>query len=205
MEKSNPEISRTFKAYGGEVRKSTDWHFVGPRVCPHCGKMSRPAGGTATPAAGDADYYVVLQGRGFFIEAKYDPQRLSFDAFDANQRAWLDRHGDDSWVWIWLGAGRPNQKDDPRRAWLLRWQVWKIYEGVLQNWGLKGLPYKAHQIEHQKKGLSAPDLLELFELTWAGDSHWEIPSRHPFRRARPLGPFFYVPDSEQATTVREPV
>jgi hypothetical protein len=195
MERNNPEITRTFRAYGGEVRKSTDFHFMAPRFCPHCGKMSRPAGGASTPAAGDADYYVVLKGRGLFIEAKWDDQRISFDAFSPDQRRWLNTHWSDSWIWIWLGASRPNQQENPCLAWLLPWVDWLRVEQQLQNEGLKGLPYQAHKLEHRM--LSAPVRLKKWELSWAGNSAWAIPFYHPLRRQVVPDLFFSISANAQ--------
>jgi hypothetical protein len=190
-ERGNPEIARTFKRYGGVAEKKTDL-FNALRALEL--KQGKEDTGAYEPG-GHPDYTVLFPPFGFFVEAKAGRNNnFALAEIAPKQRDWLGQYASISFLWLWMGDGRPNSKADPRRTWLIPWPHWLTIEGVLQAHGLKGLSFaQPHKLEHREAGLSAVKLLAPYELEWAGDRAWNIPKHHPIwdyllEQAKSFGP-----------------
>jgi hypothetical protein len=174
-ERGNSEIATTFAFYGGIARKIQDASYVGNTPNPNALRM---------PSRGQADYVAILprgehgNALGLAIEAKADrgSEHIAFSAIEPDQRDWLDRHTLISWLWLWMGAGRPPLG---RTAYLIPWALWEhLRLDVEQTYGLKGLAWRnPHQLEHRQLGLSIHDRMQQHELQWQS-GHWLFPEGH---------------------------
>jgi hypothetical protein len=198
-ERGNPEIARTFKRYGGVAEKKTDL-FHALRALEQ--KQGKEDTGAHEPG-GHPDYTVLLPPFGFYVEAKAGSENyFNLAEIAPKQREWLGRFAQISFLWLWMGDGRPNAKANPRHTWLIPWPHWLKVEDVLRSHGLRGLSYsQPHKVEHRTKGLSAIQLLAPYELTWAGDRAWDIPKQHPIWNYLLELTETFVPQCELSSTV----
>ena len=140
---------------------------------------------------------------GFYVEAKAGRDNsFSLAEIKPKQREWLGQYAKISFLWLWMGDGRPNAKVDPRRTWLIPWPHWLQIEDVLTAHGLRGLSFeKPHKVEHREAGLSAVQLLAPYELTWAGERAWDIPKKHPIWNYLLEQTESFAPEREPSSTV----
>lgn len=129
--------------------------------------------------SGHPDYTVIVPPFGFFIEVKGADLNFPLDEISEAQRAWMDEFQMVSYIWLFMGDGRVNGTERPRKAYLVPWYAWIQIERKLFQHGLKGIPYQPHSLEHRELGLSAHSLLGRFELQW-DSGKWRIPRRHHF-------------------------
>jgi hypothetical protein len=169
------EIRGTFKWLGGYARKAHDAYFRD-----EAGALSKEkTADLATPEIGVSDYICLIPPLyGAAVEAKYDAANFNLSRIKPEQRAFLDKHEPQGYLWLGMGQ-RIGGKDQPRLNWLIPWTYWKKVEDVLQHYNLKGLPYSPHVVE--LRGLvDAPVLLRPYVLKYdSALKVWTIPESHP--------------------------
>lgn len=166
------EVYRTFTRIGGYARKNTDIMNAVRAL-----KGQHVEGGTKS---GHPDYVILLPPYGLFIEVKGAAQNFNFNEISPEQREWMNTFSTISYVWLFMGDGRVNGRERPRRAYLVPWEMWLGRESYVKGQGLAGLPYSPHQLAHRNLGLDCHSILLPFELQWLGTSScWKIPHYHP--------------------------
>jgi hypothetical protein len=150
-----PEITRSFKRAGGFARKAHDAFFKDTDGT----LSSEPTDDMSFPDKGIADYICLLPPLyGLAVEVKYDPDNFNLNEINSNQRAFLNEH--ESQAFLWLGMGIRNT----RKTWLVPWRDWKRVEQTLKSYNLAGLPLnQPHRIE-LRGVVDAPILLAPYEL-----------------------------------------
>jgi len=169
-ERGNPEVKRTFERLGGVAEKKQDLYHALRAL----GQLRGENDAGDHSAGGHPDYTVLLPPFGFYIEAKAGHNnRFDFDQIDEKQRNYLDLYAPISYLWLWMGEGRPTDNDNPRMAWLIPWKDWLDLEQLFAAHSRVSIPYEA------ASGLDADTYLDAYKLTWVGKGCWDIPPKHP--------------------------
>ena len=134
------------------------------------------------------------------IEIKAFGDNFKFDELRNNQIEWALQYWQSKnhanalyWIWVGAGTGRPNSKGFNRRyAWLIPLDDFLYYKNyVEQVANLSTIPLypgqqKVERIAVRERKLYATRLFIFHELRWVGNSKWEIPEDHAFRKTYQL-------------------
>lgn len=174
--KSEADLAKLIHSLGWDWKK-----FEDQRYCPHCRNIlyrvdNRPYDGMA-----------IINGRAAPIEVKMGHTRFPFADLKEHQRAgmkaWEDKHGELTWLFLQLGDHRPNSKNfGRRRCWLISLNTLGGIENLCNVYGLKSLPLSEHttrRVKVRESKIYATNLLKNYELPWKKGG-WELPHDHPF-------------------------
>ncbi len=154
------EAGQSLRSLGFYAYKSRD-----ALRCPNCGKLIFPQ--SEEGAFDFQDVYVPPKGvvpRRIDVEVKAGTTSVGFYELRDNQREWAEKHKDRE-KWLWIGIGKHiNDHKYPRKTWLIPLDLFYEMEQTL---GRDSVPFEC-------------ELLDAYELDWAGNGIWLLPDDHPF-------------------------